>query len=43
MDLVSPPVGYDSCHGVRATDNEPSDFKVSYSHIQVNLTISVWP
>lgn len=28
MDLTSPPPGYSSCHGVRNTDNEPSDFKV---------------
>lgn len=28
MDLTSPPPGYSSCHGMRNTDNEPSDFKV---------------
>lgn len=29
MDLSSPPSGYDSCHGLMSTEDEPSDFKVS--------------
>lgn len=30
LDLTSPPYGYNSCHGVQGTEDEPSDFKVSY-------------
>ena len=29
LDLTSPPPGYNSCHGLMTTEDEPSDFKVS--------------
>ena len=29
LDLTSPPPGYNSCHGLMSTEDEPSDFKVS--------------